>query len=111
MDRPLQLPRKSPYVNNILFPRALRSFIPDHDLSGGRVLKLDSVAAQAAHTAEWGKRVQIKLHVCETGQRTGAFDVWIDIESEAAKALAKLIEDAADQSDNLPPVRVWTRPT
>ena len=45
-------------VNNVTFPRSLRDAIPDHELSAGRVLKLDSVAAQAAHTIEWGQRVR-----------------------------------------------------
>jgi hypothetical protein len=66
------------------------------------------VAAQAAHTVEWGRRVQVKFHVCETGKLAGIFDVWVDIEIEAARALAKLILDAADQAEQLPPVRALT---
>ena len=95
------------YPNNVIFPRELREAIPDHQPSVGRCLKLDSVDAQPANTVEWGRRVQIKLRVCETGKLSGAFDVWVDVEIEAARALAKLIQDAANQAETLPAVRVW----
>ncbi len=68
-------------------------------------MKLDSVDAQAAHTDRWGRRVQVKLQVCETGKLSGKFDVWIDIEIEAARALAKLIQDAAEQAEKMPAAR------
>lgn len=104
-----ELSRKAPslYVNNVTFPRELRDAIPDHEPSAGRCLKLDSVDAQGAHTVEWGRRVQVKLHVCETGKLNGSFDVWVDMEIEAAKALAKLIETAADQAEKMRPVSVF----
>src|SRR5436190_23561772 len=89
------------YPNNVTFPRELREAIPDHRPSAGRCLKLDSVDAQAAHTAEWGRRVQVKLRVCETGKLDGVFDVWVDMELEAAKALATLIQNAAEQAETL----------
>ncbi len=104
------LVRKREYPNNITFPRALRDAIPDHELSMGRVLKLATVDAQAAHTVQMGRRVQIKLHVCETGKLEGEFDVWIDIESEAAKAFANLVTEAATQADRLKPVDAWAQP-
>jgi hypothetical protein len=94
-------------VNNVCFPRELRDAIPDHEPSAGRVLKLESVHAQAAHTIEWGRRVQIKLQVCETGKLTGAFDVTIDIEAEAAQALAEAIKGAVEQSAKLKPIPAW----
>jgi hypothetical protein len=90
-------------VNNVTFPRELRDAIPDHRPSAGRVLKLESVEAQAAHTIEWGRRVQIKLQVCETGKLSGSFDVWIDIEAEAAAALAETIKGAVERSAGLKP--------
>jgi hypothetical protein len=99
--------RKPPLVNSMTFPRELRDAIPDHEPSAGRVLKLESVDAQAAHTVEWGRRVQIRLHVCETGKLSGAFDVLIDVEAEAAQALADTIRGAVEQSAKLSPVRAW----
>jgi hypothetical protein len=95
------------YPNNVTFPRELRDAIPDHRPSAGRCLKLDSVDAQPAHTVECGRRVQVKLRVCETGRLTGVFDVWVDIELDAAKALAQLIQTAAEQAETLAAVRAW----
>ena len=101
------LMRKPTLVNNVTFPRQLRDAIPDHELSAGRVLKLESVDAQGAHTVEWGQRVQIRLQVCETGKLSGVFDVWIDIEAEAAQALGQMILSAAEQAGRMKPVRAW----
>jgi hypothetical protein len=94
-------------TNDVTFPRELRDAIPDHEPSAGRVLKLDSVAAQAANTIEWGRRVQIKLQVCETGKLSGVFDVWVDIEVDAAKALGETILAAVDRSAKIAPVPCW----
>jgi hypothetical protein len=94
-------------LNNVTFPRELRDAIPDHHPSAGRCLKLDSVDAQAAHTVAWGRRVQIKLRVCETGKLSGQFDVWVDVQIDAAKALIKLIQGAVEQAEKIPPVQGW----
>jgi hypothetical protein len=51
--------------------------------------------------------VQIKLQVCETGKLNGSFDVWIDIEAEAARALAQTIQGAVEQSEKLKPISAW----
>jgi len=99
--------RKLQLVNNVTFPRELRDAIPDHRPSAGRCLKLDSVDAQAAHTVEWGRRVQIKLRVCETGKLSGQYDVWVDVQIDAAKALIELIQGAVEQAEKIPPVRGW----
>jgi hypothetical protein len=99
--------RKLRPVNNVTFPRELREAIPEHEPSAGRCLKLESVDAQGAHTVEWGRRVQIKLRVCETGKLSGVFDVWVDVEVEAARALAELIQEAVGQAERLPAVRGW----
>jgi hypothetical protein len=102
-----QIARKYLHPNNVTFPRALREAIPDHEPSIGRCLKLDSVDAQPAHTVEWGRRVQVKLNVCETGKLHGVFDVWVDMELDAAKALASLIQTAAEQAEKLSAVSMW----
>lgn len=94
-------------VNNVTFPRELREAIPDHQPSAGRCLKLDSVDAQAAHTLAWGRRVQIKLRVCETGKLLGAFDVWVDVEIAAARAMADLIQRAVEQAEKIAPAQGW----
>jgi len=98
---------KPALVNTVSFPRELRDAIPDHEPSGGRLLKLESAHAQPAHTVEWGRRVQIKLQVCETGKLSGVFEVLIDMEAEAAQALAQTILGAVEQSAKLKPTRGW----
>jgi hypothetical protein len=102
-----RLARRLPLTNNVTFPRELRDAIPDCEPSAGRVLKLDSASAQAANTVEWGRRVQIKLEVCETGKLSGVFGVWVDMEAEAARALAETILGAVEQSGKIAPVRAW----
>ena len=89
--------RKYESPNNVVFPRKLRDAIPDQELCMGRCLKLDSADAQILNTL-WGKRVQVTLRVCETGKLTGVFDVLVDLNVEAAKALAEVLENAAATS-------------
>ena len=107
MKKEIVVQSRYQHPNNVTFPRELREAIPEHHPSMGRCLKLDSVDAQPAHTVEWGRRVQLKLRVCETGPLAGVFDVWVDVELEAAKALADLIRTAADEAEKLPAVKAW----
>lgn len=51
--------------------------------------------------------MQVKLNVCETGKLHGVFDVWVDMELDAAKALASLIQTAAEQAEKLSAVSMW----
>jgi hypothetical protein len=104
---PKELARRYLFPNNITFPRALRDAIPHHELALGRCLKVESADAQAAHTDRWGRRVQVKLRVCETGKLTGAFDIWVDLEIDAAKALAETIQSAVERAEVLPAVKAW----
>ena len=99
--------RKLQYVNNVTFPQELRDAIPEHKPSAGRCLKLESLDAQGSHTVEWGRRVQLKLHVCETGKLSGAFDVWVDLQLDAAKGLLDTLRAAVEQSEKLAPVKAW----
>lgn len=99
--------RKLQYVNNVTFPQELREAIPEHKPSAGRCLKLESLDAQGAHTVEWGRRVQMKLHVCETGKLSGSFDVWVDLQLDAAKGLLETLKAAIEQSEKSTPVSAW----
>lgn len=99
--------RKLQYVNNVTFPQELRNAIPDHKPSAGRCLKLESLDAQGSHTVEWGRRVQMKLHVCETGKLSGVFDVWVDLQLDAAKGLLEALKGAIEQSEKSSPAKAW----
>ena len=91
-----QLRRTLP--NWITFPQKLRDAIPSFEPCSGRVLQLDSVDARPTNSDWTGRRVAVKLRVCETGKLDGVFDVWIDLNPAAAKALAEALQAAADQA-------------
>ena len=63
--------------------------------------------AQPANTIEWGRRVQMKLRVCETGKLSGVFDIGVDMEVDAAKVLAETILSAVELSAKIKPVSAW----
>lgn len=83
--------------NTILFPRELRDAIPDLPTYAGRVLELASIDGKLAENALGGKRVHLKLAVAETGKLKGKFVVRIDLQPEAARALAETLVKLADQ--------------
>jgi hypothetical protein len=91
-----QLKRTLP--NWISFPQKLRDAIPSFEPCRGRVLQLDSVDARATDTEWTGRRVAVKLRVCETGKLDGVFDVWLDLNPSAAQALAEALLAAADRA-------------
>ena len=91
-----QLRRTLP--NWITFPQKLRDAIPPFEPCAGRVLELESVDARATDSGWTGRRVAVKLRVCETGKLDGAFDVWLDLNPAAAQALADALHEAADRA-------------
>ncbi len=84
--------------NWITFPQKLRDAIPAFEPCRGRVLQLDSVDAIPTNTEWTGRRVAVKLRVCETGKLDGVFEVWIDLNPSAAEALAETLKSAAEQA-------------
>jgi len=94
-----ELSRQTP--NWVTFPRALREAIPALEPCAGRVLQLEN-AEVGPTSSEWtGCRVGIRLTVCETGKLDGIFDVVVDLNVEAARTLADLLNSAADQAARL----------
>ncbi len=91
-----QLARTLP--NWITFPQTLRDAIPDWKPCGGRVLELAAADAHSTNTEWLGRRVRVKLRACETGKLDGAFDVWVDLNVNAAEALADVLRAAAAQA-------------
>ena len=89
--------RRIPYRNTITFPSALRAAIPDLPTCVGRVLALDSMSGHAWNTPMFGPRVQLKLVTKETGKLKGEFTVRVDLDPEAARALAATLTQLADQ--------------
>jgi hypothetical protein len=91
-----QLTRTLP--NWISFPQKLRDAIPAFEPCAGRVLQIDSVDARPSDSELFGRRVAVKLHVCETGKLEGVFDISLYLNISAAEALAELLHTAAEQA-------------
>lgn len=90
-----------PRANWVTFPQALRDAIPDFEPCLGRVLQLEN-AEVAPSDHEWlGRRVSLRLTVCETGSLSGSFDVIVSLNPEAAKTLGDLLRAAAAEASQL----------
>jgi hypothetical protein len=83
--------------NTMAFPRELRNAIPD--LHTGRVLELDSINGQASNTLLFGRIVELKLEVKETGKLKGRFVVRMALQVAAARQLAATLNELADEAE------------
>ena len=88
--------------NYMTFPSELRNAIPDLPTYVGRALELSSTDGQASNTRLFGARVHLNLGLQETGKLKGRFTVRMDLEVEAARALAASILALADRAEKLP---------
>ena len=112
-SRSVQRTRRDPAVapnrgwrplNTMNFPQALRDAIPALARCWGRSLVLTSITGRALNDPIfWGKRVRIKFQVEESGKLTGKFDVWMDVDPEAARGLARTLNQLADEAEKAPP--------
>ncbi len=90
-----------PLPNWVTFPRALRDAIPAFEPCLGGVLQLEN-ADVGPSESEWvGRRVALKLTVCETGKLEGSFDVVVSLNIDAARALGDLLHSAAEKASKL----------
>ena len=78
-------------TNTIAFPSTLRDAIPELPTCSGRVLKLESIDAEAGENPLSGPRVRLRLLANETGKLTGEFPVIVDLDPAAARALAETL--------------------
>jgi hypothetical protein len=88
--------------NYMTFPTELRDAIPDLPTYVGRALELASTDGQASNTRLFGARVHLLLGIRETGKLKGRFTVRMDLQVEAARALAASILELADRAEKLP---------
>jgi len=91
--------RRFSLPNTMSFPSELREAIPVLPTYVGRVLKLDAMTGEHSNTSLFGPRVHLKLVVKETGKLTGEFVVRMDLEVDAARALAETLARLADQAE------------
>lgn len=90
--------------NTMNFPQALRDAIPTLARCWGRSLVLTSITGRALDDPLfWGRRVRVKFQVEESGKLTGKFDVWMDVDPEAARGLARTLNQLADEAEKAPP--------
>ena len=89
-------------LNTMNFPQALRDAIPTLARCWGRCLVLTCITGRALNDSLWGKRVRIKFQVEESGELTGTFDVWMDVDPEAARGLARTLSQLADEAEKAP---------
>jgi len=89
-------------INTMNFPQALRDAIPTMARCWGRCLVLSSITGRALRSRFWGRRVRVKFEVTESGKLTGKFDVWMDIDPEAARGLARTLSQLADEAEKNP---------
>lgn len=85
--------------NTMGFPRELRDAIPDLPTCVGRVLKVDAINGDASNTRLFGPRVNLKVVVKETGKLKGEFVIRLDLETDAARALAATLNELAERAD------------
>ncbi|HTX39259.1 MAG TPA: hypothetical protein VME43_29745 [Bryobacteraceae bacterium] len=88
--------------NYMTFPCELRNAIPDLPTYVGRTLELSSTHGHASHTRLFGARVHLALGIHKTGKLKGRFTVGVDLELEAARALAASLIELADRAEKLP---------
>jgi hypothetical protein len=88
--------------NYMTFPRELRDAIPDLPTYVGRTLELASTDGEASNSTLFGARVHLGLGIQETGKLKGRFTVRMDLEVEAARALAASLVELADRAEKLP---------
>ena len=80
------------------WPQKLRDAIPEFEPCAGRVLKLESADAGLSDSELFGRRVAVRLRICETGKLDGVFDIRIDLNISAAEALAEVLRTAAERA-------------
>lgn len=96
----LTLQNQSRWPNLIIFPRELKQAIPDY---GSRALVFDSLSGSAMSAPvtvagmpdqaafDLGKRIQLQLHVHETGSLDAKFGVLMDLDSATTRALGEYL--------------------
>jgi hypothetical protein len=87
-----------PRSNHIYFPQRLRDAIPGPELPGcARCLNLTSIAADYSSDNFFCSRVRLKFLAEESGKLTGAFEIGVDLQVEAARALAQTLLDLVER--------------
>ncbi|MGD1091803.1 MAG: hypothetical protein ABSB35_07395 [Bryobacteraceae bacterium] len=88
--------------NSMVFPHTLRDAIPGPELPGcGRSLILSSIDGSCSRSV-FGRRMRLSFRVEEAGKLSGAFQVYADLNVEAAKALAATLQELVERVEHAP---------
>jgi hypothetical protein len=85
--------------NSMTFPQELRAAIPEGRGYSGRVLELDAIDGKVREIGPGGPAVHLDLRVQETGNLTGKFTLWMDLQPSAARAFAATLLQMADRAE------------
>ena len=92
-----------PKSNYIYFPQRLRDAIPGPELPGcARCLNLTAIDGDYSSDNLFGRTVQLKFLAEESGKLTGAFEIGVHLQVEAARALAQTLLDLAERIEKAP---------
>jgi hypothetical protein len=78
----------------------LRDAIPDTPTCAGRVLELASTSGAVSRSYPGCPPVEMRMLARETGRLTGEFVVVMNLQAEAARALAETLTRLADELEN-----------
>lgn len=92
-----------PRSNYIYFPQRLRDAIPGPELPGcARCLNLTSIDGDSSSDNLLGQTVRLKLLAEESGKLTGAFEIGVHLQVDAARALARTLLDLVERVEKTP---------
>ncbi|MGD0299659.1 MAG: hypothetical protein ABSE86_21420 [Bryobacteraceae bacterium] len=92
-----------PRSNYIYFPQRLRDAIPGPELPGcARCLNLTSIDGESSSDNFFGQTVRLKLLAEESGKLTGAFEIGVHLQVDAARALARTLLDLVERVEKTP---------
>ena len=86
------------FTNYVVFPQKLRDAIPGPELPGcARSLILSSINGDCTSDQFFGERIRLKFLAEESGKLQGRFEIGVDLEVEAARALAATLQQLVER--------------
>lgn len=102
VKQPKQVRTRMRFTNYISFPQELRGAIPGPELPGcARLLVLSSIDGACGEDYFFGKRVRLKFLAKESGKLKGSFEIGVDLEPEAAQALAATLGELVERVEKM----------
>ena len=91
---------KWPGSNRIYFPQTLRDAIPGPELPGcARCLILSSIDGASSNDDIFGRLIRLKFLAEESGKLKGVFEIGVELQLDAARALAATLRELVERLD------------